>query len=132
MAAPSNRSLCTTLLLLAFLPLLVKAHIGGLAQTVPDHDAVLERAPTQLHFQFMANVTITNIKLEFASGNRMGERLRVIIPRNSIGQSTAYGEQIALELPPLEPATYTVTWQAMSLDGYIIVDDFNFTVASQE
>jgi methionine-rich copper-binding protein CopC len=110
---------------------IANAHVGGLAQTVPDHDAVLEQAPTRVEFSFMANVTLTNIRLEFASGARAGERLRITLPRNSIGQSTAFGEQIALDLPALEPATYTITWQAMSLDGTIIIDDFSFTVTGE-
>lgn len=106
----------------------VIAHVG-LAQTVPDHDVVLERAPTQIHFQFMNTVTITNIRLEITSGDRLGERLDIRLPRNSIGQSTAFGDTIALDLPPLDPAVYKVTWQATSLDGHVLIDDFSFTVA---
>ena len=121
-----------------YIPLLIllicniaTAHVGGLAQTLPDHDAVLDRAPTQVEFNFMANVTITNIRLEVTSGERAGERLRMVLPRNSIGQSTAFGEHIALDLPDLEPATYMITWQAMSTGGDIIVDDFSFTVTGK-
>lgn len=106
----------------------VAAHVG-LAQTVPDHDVVLERAPTQLHFQFMNTVTLTNIRLQITSGPRAGERMEIRLPRNSIGQSTAFGESIALELPPLEPAVYQVLWQATSLDGHVLIDEFSFTVA---
>jgi len=109
----------------------IRAHVGGLAQTLPDHDAVLDRAPTQVEFTFMAHVTITNIRLEVTSGEHSGERLRMVLPRNSIGQSTAFGEHIALDLPNLEPATYMITWQAMSTGGDIIVDDFSFTVTGK-
>ncbi len=102
----------------------------GMAVTIPDHDAILEQAPAQLVFQFMANVTITNIRLEINAGERSGEQLQIRLPRNSIGQSTAYGALITLELPPLVPASYLVTWQAISEDGHVIVDDFNFTVSN--
>jgi methionine-rich copper-binding protein CopC len=116
---------------LLLLSALARAHIGGLAQTVPDHDAVLDLAPVRMEFSFLAEVTITNIRLEVTSGNRTGERLRMVLPRNSIGQSTAFGEHIVLDLPELAPATYKVTWQAMSTGGDIIVDDFSFTVTGQ-
>jgi methionine-rich copper-binding protein CopC len=102
----------------------------GLAITVPDHDQVLERAPTQIHFQFMAQVTITNIRLEITDGARTGERINVRLPRNSIGQSTAFGDVIDLPLPALDPATYLVTYQAVSIDGHIMIDDFGFTVSA--
>ncbi len=101
----------------------------GMAVTIPDHDAVLPEAPSQLVFYFMTNVTITNIRLEINAGERSGEQLQIRLPRNSIGQSTAYGATIILELPSLTPAAYLVTWQAISEDGHVIVDDFNFTVA---
>jgi methionine-rich copper-binding protein CopC len=107
------------------------AHVG-LAVTVPDHDAVLEQAPTVLHFQFMNTMTVTNVRLEITAGERLGERIDVRLPRNSIGQSTAFGDIVDLELPPLAPATYPTTykvlWQAVSLDGHILLDDFSFTV----
>jgi methionine-rich copper-binding protein CopC len=103
---------------------------AGLAQTVPAHDAVLAQAPAELHFQFMAQVTISNIRLEITGGDRKGERVEVRLPRNSIGQSTAFGEQIALALPSLAPASYRVTYQAVSIDGHIMVDDFSFTVSA--
>jgi methionine-rich copper-binding protein CopC len=103
------------------------AHVG-IAKTVPDHDAVMERAPTILEFSFMADVTITNIRLEITSAERKGERIEIRLPRNSIGQSTAFGQQISLDLPPLDPATYLVTYQAVSVDGHIMIDDFTFSI----
>jgi methionine-rich copper-binding protein CopC len=103
------------------------AHVG-LATTVPDHDALLEQAPTLLHFEFKTTVMITNARLEYVSTERMGERIDIRLPRDGIGQSTAIGDMVDLELPELEPATYKVVWQAVSRDGEILVDDFNFTV----
>ena len=100
----------------------------GMAVTIPDHDAVLSSPPSQLVFQFMTDVTITNIRLAINAGERSGEQINIRLPRNSVGQSTAYGQTITLDLPMLAPASYLVTWQAISQDGHVIVDDFNFTV----
>jgi len=108
-------------------PALAHAH-AGLAVTVPEHDAVLDRAPALVHFQFMADMTITNVILEIGAGPRTGERIALRLPRNSIGQSTAFGESIDLTLPPLEPGTYVLTWQATSLDGHLMVDDLSFSI----
>lgn len=99
-----------------------------IATTIPDHEAVLNTAPKQLRFLFRAEVTITNIRIEIVDGKNPGARIKVNLPRNRIGQSTAFGKQIALEIPELNPATYKVVWQAMSRDGHFIVDDFTFTV----
>lgn len=104
------------------------AHVG-LAVTVPDHDAVLEQAPAILHFQFMNTMTVTNIRIYLMSGEQIGERIDIRLPRNSIGQSIAFGDMVDIELPPLAPATYKVLWQAVSLDGHYLLDDFSFTVS---
>jgi len=75
-----------------------------------------------------ADSLLTNIRLEITEGERQGERIEVRLPRNSIGQSTAFGEVIDLQLPALDPAVYLVTYQAVSIDGHIMIDDFGFTV----
>jgi len=115
------------LVCLMYFPALTLAH-AGLAVTVPEHDAILERAPTLVHFQFMADMTITNVILEIGAGPRTGERIPLRLPRNSIGQSTAFGESIDLNLPALDPGTYVLTWQATSLDGHLLVDDLSFSI----
>ena len=122
------RVILPILLLFALTSQSAAAHTG-MAITTPDHDEVLSSAPSQLVFEFMAYVTITNIRLEISTGAHSGEQLQIHLPRNSIGQSTAFGTTITLVLPALEPAAYLVTWQAISLDGHVIVDDFNFTVS---
>jgi methionine-rich copper-binding protein CopC len=109
----------------------VYAHVG-LAKTVPDHDQVMEQAPTKIVFQFMAQVTITNLRLERTREPRVGERIEVRLPRNSIGQSTAFGDNIVLDLPALEPGAYLVTYQAVSIGGDVLVDDFAFSVVAPQ
>ena len=71
---------------------------------------------------------LQGLDLEITEGERQGERIEVRLPRNSIGQSTAFGEVIDLQLPALDPAVYLVTYQAVSIDGHIMIDDFGFTV----
>lgn len=114
-------------LVLAFASLQAAAHVG-IARTLPDHDAVLDSAPSQLYFEFGSEMTITNVRLEISGGKENGKRINVRLPRNSIGQSTAFGAKILLDLPALLPGTYLVYYQAITIDGHVLVDDFTFSI----
>ena len=119
------------LLLPAFLFVLpASAHVG-IATTVPDHDAVLEQAPALLRFVFPAEVTITNARILPVDERlvQIGDTVVVRLPRNRIGQSTAFGTGIDLEIPLLDPGRYQVVFQALSVDGHVLADDFTFTIA---
>lgn len=108
---------------------LAKAHVG-IATTVPDHDAVIDRAPELLRFVFPSQVTITNARILPVDERliQIGETIVVRLPLNRIGQSTAFGEAIDLEIPPLPKGMYKVVFQATSLDGHVLADDFIFTI----
>lgn len=114
-------------LLLTALPCL--AHTG-IARTVPDHDAVIDRAPTLLHFSFDGQVTITNARLlpVDTKGIQTGKSIPVQLPRNRIGQSTAFGEEIDLDIPELPPGVYKVVFQVVTIDGHTLADDFTFSL----
>ncbi|MDC0598624.1 copper resistance protein CopC [Gammaproteobacteria bacterium] len=127
------------LLGLAFLLISQANAHSGLATTIPDHEAILENAPTQLRFLFKAEVTITNIRIdhidpEKPDNDNIIDRIEPTLPRNRVGQSTAFGRRVDLDIPELTPANYPahyrVVWQAMSPDGHYIVDDFTFTVTA--
>jgi len=107
----------------------VGAHTG-IATTVPDHDAVIERAPSLLHFSFPGEVTITNARLLPVDEKlgQTGDTITVRLPRNRIGQSTAFGREIDLDIPPLMPGRYQVVFQVVSIDGHQLADDFVFTI----
>lgn len=108
---------------------LARAHVG-IATTVPDHDAVIDRAPELLRFVFPGQVTITNARILPVDDRlvQVGEAINVRLPRNRIGQSTAFGEAIDLEIPLLAPGTYQVVFQVTSVDGHVLADDFTFTI----
>lgn len=107
----------------------VLAHVG-IATTVPDHDAVIERAPALLRFIFPGEVTITNARIRPVNDllNEVGETITVRLPRNRIGQSTAFGMAIDLEIPLLPPGMYQVVFQVISIEGHVLADDFTFTI----
>jgi methionine-rich copper-binding protein CopC len=123
----------TLLLVLAGLSALTihaaKAHTG-IATTVPDHDAVIDQAPTILRFIFPGEVTITNARIRPVNEQllQVGEGITVRLPRNRIGQSTAFGKQIELDIPLLQPGIYQVVFQVRSIDGHQLADDFTFTI----
>jgi methionine-rich copper-binding protein CopC len=107
----------------------VFAHIG-IATTVPEHDAVIDQAPALLRFTFPGEVTITNLRIlpVDKSLRQTGETITVRLPRNRIGQSTAFGKEIDLAIPLLESGIYQVVFQVRSIDGHELVDDYVFTV----
>ena len=102
----------------------------GIATTVPGHEAVLDRAPTLLRFEFPGEVTITNARIRPVDANLIatGETVVVRLPRNRIGQSTAFGREIELDIPLLPPGFYQVVFQVISIDGHMLADDYTFTV----
>ena len=122
------RTLTAACLLLA--PVAPATAHTGIATTVPDHDAVIERAPTLLRFQFPGEVTITNLRILPVDSNLIqnGEAVIVRLPRNRVGQSTAFGQDIDVDIPLLEPGRYQVVFQVVSIDGHMLADDFNFTI----
>ena len=105
----------------------------GIATTVPDHDAVIERAPALLRFVFPGQVTITNARILPVNDKlvQTGEAITVRLPRNRIGQSTAFGEAIDLDIPLLAPGMYQVVFQVRSVDGHMLADDFTFTITGE-
>ena len=102
----------------------------GIATPVPDHDAVIDRAPEMLRFVFPGQVTITNARIRPVAGilAQSGETIVVRLPRNRLGQSTAFGEAIDLDIPLLPPGMYQVVFQVRSVDGHMLADDFTFTI----
>lgn len=116
---------------LAVLSLLQNASAHtGIASTVPEHDAVLDQAPSLLRFVFPGEVTVTNASIRPVDKNliKVGETIIVRLPRNRIGQSTAFGKEIDLEIPLLGPGMYQVVFQVISIDGHTLADDFVFTI----
>ena len=51
------------------------------------------------------------------------------LPRNRVGQSTVFGREIELDIPPLPPGFYQVVFQVRTIDGHMLADDFTFTIA---
>lgn len=110
----------------------VLAHVG-IATTVPDHDAVIEQAPTIIRFVFPGEVTITNVRLRPVDAYLAitGDIITLKLPRNRVGQSTAFGKEIDLEIPLLENGSYQVVFQATSIEGHVLADDFVFTISPE-
>jgi len=110
----------------------VLAHVG-IATTVPDQDAVIEQAPTIIRFVFPGEVTITNVRLRPVDAYLAitGDTITLKLPRNRVGQSTAFGKEIDLEIPLLENGSYQVVFQATSIEGHVLADDFVFTISPE-
>ena len=120
------------LMLAGFSSFTARAHTG-IATTVPDHDAVIDQAPEILRFVFPGEVTITNARISPLNEKlvQVGDTITLRLPRNRIGQSTAFGKEIELAIPLLEAGIYQVVFQIVSIDGHTLADDFVFTISQQ-
>ena len=133
-----KRVISGALRLLIVMTMVLKAALGyahtGIAATVPDHDAIIDQAPQLLRFVFPGEVTITNVRILPVNEKliQLGETLIVRLPRNRVGQSTAFGKEIDLDIPLLEPGMYQVVFQVISIDGHQLADDFNFTITASD
>lgn len=107
------------------------AHVG-IASTVPDHEAVIDRAPTLLRFVFPGEVTITNLRIRPVNEalSLVGDVVTVRLPRNRIGQSTAFGQEIDVPIPVLDSGLYQVVFQVRTVDGHMLADDYTFTISA--
>ena len=122
--------------MMLLLPLLVSCPAyshTGIATTVPDHDAVIGQAPEILRFVFPGEVTITNARIRPVDEKliQRGDTVTVRLPRNRIGQSTAFGKEIDLDIPLLPPGMYQIVFQVLSIDGHALADDFVFTIIEE-
>ena len=118
---------CLALLFIFSLP--GKAH-EGIAPTVPDHEAVIDQSPSILRFVFPGEVTITNLRIRPVNEALalQGDVVTVRLPRNRVGQSTAFGTEIDLPIPLLNPGFYQVVFQVRTIDGHMQADDYTFTI----
>jgi len=123
---------CCFVALAALASLPIFAHTG-IATTVPNHDAVIDRSPAILRFEFPGEVTITNARIRPVDDNlvQTADTIVVSLPRNRIGQSTAFGKEIELDIPLLRPGMYQVVFQVTSIEGHILADYFTFTITDE-
>src|SRR5690554_4760792 len=113
--------MCLWLLILVLVPIQAFGHTK-LIEMNPQPDSQIELSPEHVHLQFSA-------KLEAVSGQTLyvedeaGENIEA--GPVQIGEDS---KSVQLTLPQLQKGTYTVHYHVMSLDGHMVMGDYQFTV----
>ncbi len=106
------------LLILALIPLAM-AHVKA-KETNPEGGAVLTESPTELSIQFTGPAKL--ISLELTGSN--SEVVKI-----DISEATSVDGLVNVQIPPLSPDSYTVSWRALSIDGHPAKGSFTFTIS---
>ncbi len=90
-------------------------------KTIPENDAVLSESPTELAVDFGAPAKLLSLTVAAESMDPI---------KIDISNATAVDGWVNVDIEPLLPNTYKVSWRAMGLDGHITAGEFTFTVSS--
>ncbi len=91
--------------------------------TVPPVGSTLKTAPHEVVIDFTEGVipNFSSIQVADASGAR--------VDKNDDHLGPAGAKELVVDLEPLKPGTYKVTWHATAVDTHKTQGSFNFTVA---
>ena len=88
-----------------------------LLRSVPENDARLEYAPTEIRLAFQKQVKRVLLRL---TGESLDHKLRPT--------SSAASNEHSLTLPELSAGNYTATWRAIGKDGHVMKGSITFSV----
>jgi methionine-rich copper-binding protein CopC len=108
-------SLCAALVL-ALLSGAAHAH-AHLTRSVPADGSVLSSAPARLTLTFSETARLTALWIEQDGG----ERQKLTPPREDAAE-------IGIDLPPLKPGRYVLTWRVVGHDGHVVPGQLHFTL----
>jgi copper transport protein len=103
--------------LLAIATTCAQAH-AHLQQTTPADGSVITAAPSELVLRFSESARLVVLWI-----SRDGGSWRRLIPLPEQAQA-----KIVVELPPLAPGHYMVSWRALSADGHVVPGQIQFTL----
>jgi len=89
-----------------------------LTHSVPADGSVLESAPTRLTLTFSESARLTALWIEPEGGARQ----KLTPP------PTADAAEISVDLPPLKPGRYLISWRVVGRDGHVAPGQLHFTL----
>jgi hypothetical protein len=89
----------------------------------PENGAVLTQSPTELVIQFGGAAKLVSLTIS-TPGN---EPVNV-----DISSATSVDGRVSVEIEPLAPDSYTVSWRAMGLDGHVTSGKFEFSISAPD
>ena len=115
-------TIVSSLLLVLALNSAAMAHVKA-KETSPESGAVLTESPTELSIQFTGPAKL--ISLELTGSN--SEVVKI-----DVSEATSVDGLVNVQIPPLSPDSYTVSWRALSIDGHPAKGSFTFTISAPD
>jgi copper transport protein len=88
-------------------------------KSIPEDGAVLSESPALVSIQFSDLAKF--ISLELAGSN--GEVTKV-----DVSTAKSVDGLVSVQIPPLQPDKYEVSWRVLSVDGHPVAGRFTFTI----
>jgi methionine-rich copper-binding protein CopC len=111
---------CAPILLFVASPALAHAMLEA---AVPRVGSTVSPSPANVTLNFSVGLEprFSSIRVDAANGGR--------VDKNDAHTAEADPKQLVIDLLPLSPGPYTVTWHALSVDGHRTQGHFTFSVS---
>jgi methionine-rich copper-binding protein CopC len=91
--------------------------------SIPENGAVLDQSPTELVIQFGGAAKLVSLTITTPTN----ESVNV-----DISSATSVDGRVSVEIAPLAPNSYSVSWRAMGLDGHVTSGKFEFSISAPD
>ena len=121
--------------ILLVLPVTANAH-SPLVSSFPQDGETLDVPPTEIVMTFKTSAKLIKVNLTKSSGKQAKSLLGGLFGGDdgevvSLGTSFLMNidERHIIPLPLLQSGDYLLAWRALRVDGYVIKEDFTFTIS---
>ncbi len=123
MSSKFSIALSAALIMLALFvkPALLAAHAYP-AVSVPNNGTIVKESPRELRIQFTEGVELAFSQITVKAAN--GE----VVSQGKLRQLS--NDTLAIDLKTLNAGTYSVEWQALSVDTHVTDGTLRFTIAA--
>lgn len=87
--------------------------------TMPENGAVITEVPTEISFNFAADIRLTRVDMHHQDHPSV---------RLDLGDQTSFDRVFTLPLEGMGKGTYRIEWRGLGSDGHAMQGEFSFTV----
>ena len=111
-----------SILIAAVLSSQAMAHAAA-KKSNPADGAELSESPRELSIQFNGPAKLISVQLKGSDGDSL---------EIDVSEAKSVDGLVSVEIPPLDPDSYTVMWRVMSVDGHPSAGKFTFKVLAPD
>ncbi len=98
------------------------AHVAA-EKSNPEDGSVLTESPSELSIQYSDLAKLISLQLSGSNGG---------VTKVDISAAKSVDGLVSVQLPPLQPDNYEVSWRVLSIDGHPVAGSFTFTIETPE